>query len=1028
MRPARIALVLIIGLFMLAWASAPAVAQVSTGSILGRVTDASGGVVPGVTVQARNVATNVVNTIVTNESGLYEFPSLPAGTYIISGELPGFQVSTSGEIVLHSGERPRINLDMRVGEITETVEVVSSAPLIETSQTDLGVVVDSMKVKELPLNGRTFTQLLSLENGFTQGGTSGRGGVELNGLGGMTNNFTMDGLDMTLGENGGIGIGAIGGSGSVINILSVEAIQEFKVSSGAFSAELGRTAGGVINVTTKSGTNEFHGTLFEFLRNDALDANNFFANRSGQGKTPLRHNQFGGNVGGPILKDKLFFFFNYEGSRITRGQQRTGNVPTPALLSQLKPAMQEHFQFQPKDYTPTSNPYVGFHRRSDNLRVEEDTTLTRVDAFLGKHRLGFRLAWNDQLVSQHRLRTDMRRLFPIPLKNWGIFHNFDITPTIFNEFRVGYNHYPIARHYENTDPSQNVDVLGTPLPTDTRSIRVSGLSRTFWFNVLEASSPTYSFVDNFVWVRGNHTLRAGFEFRHVNSIRNQTEPVIYYYNTLDNLIADDIREIQLTMGNPGQGYDFWTLGTYLQDDWKISPRLQLNLGLRYEYYKVWSGPYGLATGDPFGPRVQKGEGVWEPDRNNFAPRLGIVFDPTGEAKTVFRGGFGVSYMPPMPMYHWDAPFINPKISQFPRLVPSDFPAQYHPIEFSNFQYFPGPGVELAIQEIIQDPTKFPPGLAAGFNLANRFRRDQYTMNWNLSIQRALSRNLAAQISYVGNRALKLPSDRTLNLVNPATGIREPHPEVGPAVLLDNGARLWHHSLQLALNRRFEGGYGLDAYYTWAKTMQFANGDGNTWLDSQTQDFDCYACSMGPKRGLRQHVFTLVHSWDVPTPGFAQDSAFGRGMLGGWTLQGIVGARSGDHANIRLGRDVVGTGRSSGQRPDAVPGAGWRAQSSDRLVLWNKAAFDAATPTAEKRFGNIGYNAVQGPGAFTWDLGVHKSFLITETQQIQFRLEMFNWPNHTVFNTPSTNLRSSQFGRFTSAANAREIQLALKYIF
>ena len=1029
MPQARIVVAIFIGFLTLTCFSPTVVGQLSGGAIVGTVTDTGGGVIPGVTVQVRNVNTNAVLTTVTSDSGLYEFPSLLAGTYVIRAELVGFQVSTSGEIVLHSGTKPRINLEMRVGDISQVVEVVSSAPLLKTTQTDLGVVIDSMKIKDLPLNGRTFTQLLSLETGFNErGGTAGRGGVELNGLGGMENNFMMDGLDMTFGENGGIGIAAVGGSGSVINVLSIEAIQEFKVTSGAFSAEYGRTGGGVINVTTKSGTNEFHGTGFYFHRNDALDANSFFANSSGQDKPPLRHHQFGGNVGGPIIKDKLFFFFNYEGSRITKGQQITGNVPTPLLLAQLNPGMQDHYQFQPKDFTPNSNPLTGFHRRNDNLKVSEDTSLTRIDASLGDHALGFRLAWNDQLVSQPRRRRDLRRVFPIPLKNWGAFDLFTISPTMFNEVRVGYNHYPIARHYENTDPDGNVKVLGTQLASDSRGVRVSGLSTTIWFDLLEASSPTTSFIDNFVWIRGDHTLKAGVEIRDVDSVRNQTWSMVYYYNTLDDLIADNIRSIALSMGNPGRGYNFQTYGLYLQDDWSVSPRLQLNLGLRYEYYTVFNGAFGLATSDPFGPRVTPPEGMWEPDRNNFAPRLGLVLDPTGNSETVVRAGFGISYMPPMPMRHWDTPIIDERIAAFPILQPSDFPAKFLPLEFGDFQYFPGPGVKLAIQDIIDDPTNFPEGLAAGANLATRSRRDQYTMNWNLSVQHSLTRNMSAQVSYVGNKAINLHSDRILNQPDPETGVRPQGADIGPLVLLSTGARLWHHSLQLALNKQFEGGYGLDAYYTFAKTMQYGAADSSTNIDGATQDYDNYADSVGPKTRLRQHVFTLVHSLDIPTPGFARDSAVGRGFLGGWNLQGIMGLRSGEAINIRLGRDATGLGRSRGQRPDGVPGVDWRSQSSDRFVYFNPAAFDGVTPVAEKRFGTLGFNSTTGPGNFTWDIGIHKSFPFAETQQITFRLEMFNWLNHTNLGNPSNNLRSSQFGKITSTADARVIQMALKYIF
>ncbi|MCL4851595.1 MAG: TonB-dependent receptor [Bryobacteraceae bacterium] len=584
-------------------------AQITGGSIVGVVTDASGAVLVGARVQARNVETNVVTEARSNESGLYEFPLLLRGTYVLSVEQPGFQRAATGEIVLHAGRKPRIDFQMTVGEVTQTLEVVASAPLVNATSTELGVVIDSQKVRDLPLNGRSFTQLLSLQAGYNNSSdTASRGGVELNGLPGLGNNWLMDGVDISFGENNGVGLGAVGGSGAVINTVSVDALEEFKTTSGAYSAEYGRASGGVINLTTKSGTNQFHGTLFEFFRNDKLDANSFFSNRSGLRKPPLRHNQFGGNLGGPILRDRLFFFFNYEGARIRRAQQITGNVPTPLLLSSIQnPALVEHLSQFPKDFEPTANPLIGLHRRNDGSRIREDTTLSRIDAYLGKHRLGFRLSWNDQEISVPRLREDVREVSPIPLRNYVISDQWTITPSISNEFRFGYNRYPIARHQTAIDPEKTQEVLGQPLVSDSTAILAPGLSYTGNFDLLEARSPSFSLIDNLVWIRGAHTIKTGFEFRNVDSIRNHVHDIRYYYNSLNDLIADNSYAYLISIGNPGRGYNFWTNSVYIQDDWKVNQRIQLNLGMRYEYYTPFSGPFGLATRDPFGARTRAGE-------------------------------------------------------------------------------------------------------------------------------------------------------------------------------------------------------------------------------------------------------------------------------------------------------------------------------------------------------------------------------------------------------------------------------------
>ncbi|MCL4851597.1 MAG: hypothetical protein KJZ78_09470, partial [Bryobacteraceae bacterium] len=287
--------------------------------------------------------------------------------------------------------------------------------------------------------------------------------------------------------------------------------------------------------------------------------------------------------------------------------------------------------------------------------------------------------------------------------------------------------------------------------------------------------------------------------------------------------------------------------------------------------------------------------------------------------------------------------------------------------------------------------------------------------------------LALQVSYVGNRALNLFAGRLMNPIDPETQTR-PHAEIGPVWYLENAGRLWHHGLQVAVNKRLSRGLGFDAFYTWSKTMQYYNADGTQYLDTNTQDFDNLGGSVGPKSGEVRHRLTFVHSYAIPTLSFAQSSRLGRSLFAGWTLQGILGARSGLPVNVVLGRDVVGNGRGDGQRPDAVPGVSPRAQSSDRMLLLNRAAFDAVTPAQERRFGNLGFNTARGPSAFTWDASIHKSFPVRETQQVIFRLEMFNWMNHPVLGSPSNSLADPNFGRINGGSGGRNIQFGLKYLF
>jgi hypothetical protein len=1010
----------ILPLILLALAAIPAFAQSDQGGIVGRVTDPSNASIPGATVQALNKGTNVSESVVTNSSGLFEFPLLPVGKYIITVEKSGFRRSATEEIDLHAGTQPRVDVVLQVGDVTESVTVSAEAPIINATSTELGSVIDEKKVAELPLNGRNFTQLFSLQNGYNLGGQSARGGVEFNGLSSSGNSFLMDVVTMAFGELSGIGIGAIGGTGTLINTISVDAIEEFKTSVGAVGGDMGNASGAFINVITKSGSNSFRGSAWEYFRNDAMDAKDFITNLNGLKKAELRQNQFGGNLGGPILKNRLFFFFNYEGARVIRGAIVSGNVPTPALLSQItNPLLLKNLAVFPTNFTPTSNPLVGLSTRNDNNLDTEDTTLSRIDAILWQQRFSGRLAWNKQTVDNALLLPNYRTKYPIPLKNVSVSDIFSIGGNKTMEIRYGYNHWPVARHIESKDPSQNQSLYGTQLATETVATNVSGLSRSFVFNVLNSDSPVHSFVDNFVWVRGSHTLKAGATITHTTSTRYQVEPIIYYYNSIPDLIADKPLALQLTVGNPGRGYSFVNSGFYLTDNWKVSKRLQINYGLRYDYYTTFKGPYGLATSDPYGPRVTPGQSIWNANTKDFGPRLGLVYDVTGKGRTVVRAGAAISYNAPQPYWYWDAPFVDPALSAFPYVPVSQLPPNLQSVKFGqlNFTNF--------TQAVINDPANIPPGLKLGFNLPSRDRTDERSYLFNFTIQHEVMKDFAVQASYVGNRDIHQFSTRVLNLPN-AQGVSTPN--VGPATLLTNDGRTWYHGLQLAANKRFSHGFGLDAYYTWSKTMQYDNADGTNEVDNTTQNFADIKGSQGPKLGNIGHRFTLVHSYAVPTLSMARGSSVGRAVFEGWTVQGIMNHIGGPSLNITTGKDAVGDGRASAARPDAVAGVSPYLNDGNPLDFLNRAAFDAATPLAQHRFGNLGYDTVIGPSQFTWDLGIHKTFRIRESNSLTFRAEAFNWLNHPVFTLTNLSLSSATFGHITASGIGRDMQLALKYSF
>jgi hypothetical protein len=1000
--------------------------QIVGGSIVGIVTDPTGAVVAGAEVEATHVATNVISSTTTNQEGYYEFPNLPSGSYVLGFQMEGFQRATTGEIELHAGTRPRVDIEMVVGQVTETVEVVASAPLVNATTTELGVVIADQKIRELPLNGRTFTDLLNLQPGFNlSSSAANRGGVELNGLPGLGNNWLLDGIDMSFGENNGSGAGAIGGRGGLINTISIEAIQEFKTSSGAASAEYGRATGGTIMVTTRSGTNDFHGTLFHFLRNDKLDTSTFFANAFGLDKPGLRHNQYGGNIGGPVWRNKMFFFYNFEGARVVRTRSVTGDVATPELRRRIAENNQEladFFLFHPQDFVPTDDPLIGFHSRLDAERVQEDTHLFRYDAHLGANRFSFRLSWNDQEVSQPRLEPQFRRFFPLPLRNWGVSHNVTISPTMFNEVRFGFNHYPIQRAIRSINPEDNVDVPGAgPLTIEGRTVVAAGIDRVLTVDSLASDTPTWTFADNFSWIRGAHSFKMGFEFRNIDSTRTQFgQGTWHFYDSIDDLINDRIDRLELPFGNPTNGYAYNTYGGYFQDDWKINSRLQINLGMRYEYYEPFKGSIGLATTDPLGPRVMKGDPIYENDPNNFAPRAGIVYDITGSGKTILRLGAGITYGPPQPFFYYDAAWIDARVPFAPIVSVVDLPDTLKPLRF--------PFPDSFLEAVRNDPSQVPEGLTPGLLAPDRNRADEYSGQWNASLQHVLTDTLAVQVAYVGNRALKLYTSRLINPIDPNTGQRVSGQDIGPINYQTNGARSWYHALQLTANQKLSSGLTFDMYYTWSRAMAVGGSDGVFTADRLTQDpFDMNG-SRGPKQGEINHRYTLVHSYEFPTPDFAQNSAIGRGFVGGWTVQGIMSWKSGQPLNITIGRDVVGNGNPNPQRPDAVEGVDPHVPFGPARQWLNRAAYDVEGPTNERRFGTLGFNTARGPAGFSWDAAIHKDFFIAEGHRITFRFEMFNMLNHVIFSNPERRLSRGNFGQIRSGSVGREIQLGLKYSF
>ena len=982
----------------------PASAQIGGGSIVGTVKDSSDAHIAGVKVRALNEGTNEQRVSTTNGDGHYEFALLPAGRYRLDAEAVGFDRAQGEAFDLEAGTRPRIDFTLQVGSLNQTVEVKATASLINTTTTDLGVVMPRARIDELPLNGRNFQELVELQAGVVNApssGAGGRGGISFHGSTALGTNLMLDGIDMSFGEvNGSASFQSAGGPSTLVNTVSVEAVEQFKSTANAYSAEYGRAGGGVLNVTTRSGTNKFHGTLFEFFRHDKLNANDFFSNKSNLGKTPLRWNQFGGNLGGPIKHDRLFFFFNYEGGRVKRQAQINGNVPTPALLELVSPELRKVLSLLPTTFTPTANPFIGTHIRDDRSVNNDDTFLTKVDAVLGAHRLAVRHSYNNQDYTAPNLQPTLPTNFPMRFNNAVVEHNFTLGASAFNELRLGFNRvdlYRKPRGYENIAASISAQGVSTSLS-----------------NYIHFLPTTYTIADNFSLIRGKHSMKTGFELREVRSVRDQGGPPSYSYNNLNDLIAERPATVGLSFGG-SKGLRTINTGFYFQDDWRVRKGLQANLGVRYEYTPPLKGAFNIAGSDPFGSFIRAQEPMFAADRNDFAPRVGLVWTPF--SRTAVRAGGAVSYVMPQAIHYYDMAFINPALPGVASLSAADVQSQY--LVFPNILPFQA--------QVLQNPSLLPPNFRLSRSVADYNRRDSYVGMWNLTIQRQLTSTLAVQAGYVGQRTAKLISVRPLNLVDPATGIR-PDPTLGQINFEENAARIGYNALEVSVNQRPWHRLNYDVYFTWARSLGYYTPDNTiTFTGSGVQDALNIAGSNGPVEGQPTKILKGVVSYALPgTRSFR--SGLWKHVLGGWTLRSIMGWRSGLPLNITSGSDFVGNGRAAGQRPDAILGASPYVKDHDTHTWLTLSGFSTVGPRAERRFGNLGFDALVGPSAFTMDSGLHKTFTVAERQRVTFRLEAFNTLNHTLFNSPNGTLNNANFGRMLSTRASRAYQIALKYVF
>ena len=1050
-----------------------------TAQITGRLSDSSGAVIPGARVGVTNEKTGIGRETVSNNEGYYTIPLLPPGEYRVSVRKEGFKPLVQVNVVLNVEQVARLDFTMQPGELSETVTITSDAPLMNTETSSVGQVVDNKTVVTLPLNGRNYSQLAVLAPGATPNpGSRTEDGFSLNGNRLFQNSYQVDGAD-----NNNYIFGVDTNTTQALR-PSVDAIQEFKVETANYSAEYGRAAGGVISVAIKSGTNNLHGSAFEFLRNDKLDAANFFANRNRLRKPPLRYNQFGGTVGGPVWKDHTFFFFSYQGTRIrssdtavvtvpTADQRRgifgttnifdPGNVVNGARaqfenntipVSRMDPVGLKLAALYPNPNQPGAvNNYASIQRQTDDANQYD----VRGDhSFDPAHKVFARYSRSDR----GRIRSS---IFAAP-GNGGAFatqplnqmpqawsvaggYTWVVSASAVNELRINYtknNSEQLALAPKSL--YEEFGIKGVPafdgltgLPT-INVTNYTGLGdRTFAPNPKQAKM--FQISDGFSLTKGEHGMKFGGEFWQLlgyagtsNTARGSLTfngqftsrvPGTGIGNAIADLLLGQTSNAQLTtrqiVNMESQNY-----GVYFNDNWKVSPRLTLNLGLRYEFMTRFverdnrHASFDLNPGSPtYGTVVLARDGnhrartFSDPDRNNFAPRLGFAWKVTD--KTVVRGGGGIFYggvgyyavgqtTAASPPFFLNITYPTATTAAISSLVLANgFPAD-----------------ALSLSRVVNPAT--------GAQLYNYPFPTVY--QGNLSIERDLFAGFVGTVAYVGNSTTHLNGQIDMNAPVPGPGAvnpRRPFPTFGAINLFTGFGHSSYNSLQLKLERRFRNGFSFLSSYTWSHALDNTQDTEDTTIATLPQNqFNTNAEKSSSGYDLRHRsVTSIIYDLPLGREGkWLSGSKAARAILGGFQLGGIFVMQTGQPVNPGVAGNPANT--TNPIRPNRL--ADGNLPRGERTIdrWFDKTAF--AVPAAFT-FGNSGRNVLVAPGLINLDLLVARNFTITDRTRLEFRGEFYNATNTAHFGRPNAVIGSPQAGTITNTATPnRQIQLGLRLVF
>lgn len=963
-------------------------AQVNTATIFGTVTDPSGASVATAEVIATNELTGGAWKATADAAGEFTLTFLPPGRYTVAIRAAGFKENRNTGLELAAGQRLRMRYSLELGNVSDSVTVSSELPLVNTANAQQEHAVDSLRVMELPTVNRDWSVLLNLGAGMRVSNNA----VAMNGLPPDGFRFTVDGAN----ASGGAESETMASLG-YIKAVSLEAIREVAVTSGIAPAETGPTMSGNVNVITRSGTNEFHGSLFENNRVEDFAARNQFQTT----RAPVTFNQFGGSLGGPILKNKLFFFGVFEGYRSRAFANVSGNVPTKEFRDMVVaalPATKAYFDTYPlpnMSYAPGA--VTGFYQSTGSSKEDSNHFSIRGDYMASDvDMISVRYTQDKPFQLTPRVSPANSRTFDVKTKK-GVVSHIHSAASWSAETRYGYNRYERVRldHIFTTGVSAIVGNLGFSNNGE----------------LMENLGINWS-VDQVVALnRGRHSIKMGWLFQDYKSARNNETLPAFRFSSVADLMANNPSQVVISFGvRPYDLYN-WINGYFVQDDIRLTNNLILNVGARYDHFSVpkeksgrlfnRTGPFGL------GPFTDPGS-IYDANYLDISPRLGFAWSAT--PKTVIRGGAG-KFTSAHNQFGGPVELIQNAIDEPNRVTFSGLEARQYGIRY--------PTTNAAVLPLV----KGGGGPIAGTVIGRHFPQP-YSFQWNLSVTREIAPNLSFESAYVGNHAVHANVVRKINRVDPVTGLR-PLPEFSEYNYYDGSESVRYNSWQNTLRRRFSNGLQLGGVYTWANSTSFSNA-ANLGYPNPPQDTDNIRGDKGPSPFDIRHHFHSDFLYELPFRRLFGTGGRGHDLLlGGWQFSGIFTAETGPPLNI-----TQSTTHTS-SRPNYIGGDPYTADANATLQYLNKAAFARVAigaGGAPVTPGNVGRNALRAPGFWNLDMALSKNLRFTERYRLQIRADMFNSTNTTHFSGISTGIEAANFGRFTSTRGARVVQFNARLTF